>query len=64
MRTALRFFGKFFKWTLITLGVVLILANAFILISGRTYIYKAVACTYLVGQSGPGILDLEYFPKR
>ncbi|MFN3341270.1 MAG: serine hydrolase domain-containing protein [Flavobacteriales bacterium] len=64
MRTVLRFFGKFFKWTLIALGVLLILANAFILISGRTYIYKAVACTYLVGQSGPGILDLEYFPKR
>lgn len=52
------------KWVLISLLLVLVLVNAFILLSGRTYIYKAVACTYLVGQSGPGIHDLNYFPFR
>ena len=55
---------KTFKWLFIALVVLLILANAFILVTGRTYLYKAVACTYLVGQKGPGILDKDFFPYR
>jgi CubicO group peptidase (beta-lactamase class C family) len=55
---------KTLKWLLIVVVVLLVLANGFILITGRTYIYKAVASTYLVGKTGPGILDLDYFPKR
>ncbi|MBX7094291.1 MAG: beta-lactamase family protein [Flavobacteriales bacterium] len=55
---------KILKWTLLSILGIFILANLFIVISGKTYIYKAVACTYLVGQSGPGIRDLDYFPKR
>lgn len=57
-------FAKFFKWLFIAFILVLLVANAFILITGRTYLYKAVACTYLVGQKGPGILDKDYFPYR
>jgi CubicO group peptidase (beta-lactamase class C family) len=42
----------------------LIIANAFILISGRTYLYKGIWMTYLSGYSGPTIYDLDKFPKR
>lgn len=39
----------------------LIVVNLFVLLSGRTYLYKGVACTYLIGESGPNIYDLDYF---
>lgn len=39
----------------------LIVVNLFILLSGRTYLYKGLACTYFIGESGPNIYDLEYF---
>jgi len=42
----------------------LIIANAFILLSGRSYLYKGIYLTYLSGHSGPTIYDLEKFPKR
>jgi CubicO group peptidase (beta-lactamase class C family) len=55
---------KIFKWLLIVLLILFVSANLFILLSGRTYMYKAIACTYLIGQSGPGILDKDYFHSR
>lgn len=42
----------------------IIIINAFILISGRTYLYKGIYLTYLSGVSGPTIYDLDKFPKR
>lgn len=59
-----RFLIKIIKWLLIGSFVLLIIANAFIFFTGRTYLYKAVASTYLAGQTGPGILDKDFFPYR
>jgi CubicO group peptidase (beta-lactamase class C family) len=45
--------------------VVLILSiNLFILLSGRFYLYKGIAATYLRGESGPTIYDFNQFPER
>ena len=35
--------------------------NLFVILSGRTYLYKGIANTYLKGKSGPGIYDLDVF---
>jgi CubicO group peptidase (beta-lactamase class C family) len=51
---------KIGKWLL----VILILLNIAILVSGRTYIYKAIANTYLKGRGGPSIDEYEIFAKR
>lgn len=55
---------KAFRGMLYVILAVVILANAFILLSGRTYLYKGVMLTYLSGVSGPTIYDLDKFPKR
>lgn len=57
-----RILRKFFRLTLFTLLFILISANLFILLSGRFYLYKGIANTYLKGKSGPGIYDLKVFP--
>ncbi|MFY7990795.1 MAG: serine hydrolase domain-containing protein [Fluviicola sp.] len=44
------------------LAILLITANLFILLSGRFYLYKGVYMTYLQGESGPTIYDLDKFP--
>ena len=44
------------------LAILLITANLFILLSGRLYLYKGVYMTYLHGESGPTIYDLDKFP--
>lgn len=41
-----------------------ILINGFILLSGRTYLYKGIYLTYLSGKTGPSIYDLNNFPTR
>jgi len=51
-------FFKGFRWTLL---IAIIVFNVYLAVSGRFYFYNAVAKTYLVGQMGPGIYDLEYF---
>lgn len=53
---------KILKYTLYTVLALLITANLFIVLTGRFYIYKGVANTYLVGQTGPTIYDLDVFP--
>lgn len=52
------------KFLLYSLLAIVVLANLFILLSGRTYLYKGIASTYLVGESGPTIYDLDKFPYR
>lgn len=53
---------KIVKSILFLLLGIIITANLFIILSGRFYLYKGIANTYLVGKTGPGIYDLEVFP--
>lgn len=56
----MRFVKKFLKWFLI----ILVLANLGIIISGKTYLYKGIANTYLKGHSGPDIDEYKIFDTR
>ncbi len=53
---------KIGKYTLVTFLGLFVTVNAFILLSGRFYIYKGVANTYLSGETGPTIYDMDIFP--
>jgi hypothetical protein len=55
---------KIFKSAAWSFLAILVLANLYILISGKTYIYTAVAKTYFKGQKGPGIYDADLFDQR
>ncbi len=55
---------KFFKRTGITLLLILVAANLFILFSGRTYLYKGVWNTYLQGRSTPDVGEYGIFSNR
>lgn len=52
---------KSLKFALIFIVGLLISVNAFILLSGRFYLYKGIANTYLIGRSGPSIYDKDVF---
>lgn len=41
--------------------LIILIANLFILLSGRFYLYKAIANTYFRGRSGPSIYDRDAF---
>jgi CubicO group peptidase (beta-lactamase class C family) len=56
--------GKLIKRIVIAIVVLLVLANVFILVTGRTYLYKGIKETYLKGRSGPGLYDSLVFPAR
>ena len=51
---------KIGKWFLI----ILVLLNLAIILSGKTYIYKGLANTYLKGRSGPSIDECAIFENR
>lgn len=51
---------KIGKWFLI----IFVLLNLAIIISGRTYLYKGIANTYLKGRSGPSITEFEIFSNH
>lgn len=51
---------KIGKWLLI----ILIVLNLAVIISGRTYLYKAIGNTYLKGRSGPSIDEFKIFENR
>ncbi len=55
---------KVFKRIGQTLLVILIILNLFILISGRTYLYKGIWNTYLKGRGGPSPIEYEIFDNR
>ena len=55
---------KLFKFFAYTLLAIFVLVNLFIILSGRTYLYKGIMSTYLVGKSGPTIYDLDKFAYR
>lgn len=48
------------KWFLI----ILIILNLLIIVSGKTYLYKGIANTYLKGRSGPSAFEYEIFENR
>lgn len=58
------FIGRWLKRLGLTLLFLIFAANAFILLTGRTYMYKGIKETYLIGRSGPGIYDSLVFPSR
>ncbi len=47
----------------IIVGIILIL-NALLLITGKTYLYKGIANTYLKGRSGPSTTEYNIFYNR
>jgi len=55
---------KFLKWLGYILLTIIIAVNLIILVTGRFYIYKALANTYFKGRSGPGIDEYHIFPRR
>ena len=56
-----KFLKKIVKYFLILFIGVFISVNAFIILSGRFYIYKGLANTYLVGKTSPTIYDKDVF---
>jgi len=46
---------------IIVFVVIILLVNLFIIFSGRLYLYKGIAHTYMKGRSGPSIYDLDIF---
>jgi CubicO group peptidase (beta-lactamase class C family) len=48
------------KWLLI----IFVILNLIIIVSGKTYLYKAAANTYLKGRSGPSISEYLVFDNR
>ena len=60
MKKTAKKIGKAILFSL--LGLILV-ANLFIILSGRYYLYSGIAKTYLRGETGPGIYDLDLFPK-
>lgn len=55
---------RFLKYTLWSLLLLFVVANLFILLTGRSYLYKGVLNTYLQGRSGPDIAEERIFPNR
>ncbi len=54
---------KLFKILIWTIVFLLVSINVFIVVTGRTYLYKGIAYTYLSGETGPTIYDLDKFPS-
>jgi hypothetical protein len=55
---------KVLKYIGILILSLLILANIFILVTGRTYLYKGIYNTYLQGRTGPSIFDKDVFYNK
>ena len=55
---------KFLKKIFQGLLVILVLLNIAILVTGKTYLYKGIANTYLQGRKGPSIDEYKIFENR
>lgn len=55
---------KFFKFILKVVAFLLIALNAYILISGKTYVYKAFVIGYMRGHNSATIEDVQFFDTR
>lgn len=60
MKLLIKILRSFFKWLLI----LLVFLNILILVSGRSYLYKGIANTYLKGRTGVDIDDYPIFDNR
>lgn len=60
----MRFVKKFFKWFFILLLLAIVAFNVAIVVTGRYYIYKGIAYTYLRGHIQPTIYDIDVFNNR
>lgn len=59
-----KFIKKSLKWFGILILTLLIIANLAIIFTGRYYIYKGIANTYMRGHIRPTIYDLDVFENR
>ena len=55
---------KFIKRFSLTLIILIVLATLLVVITGNSHLFKAVSTTYLIGKTGPGIDDHQYFENR
>jgi CubicO group peptidase (beta-lactamase class C family) len=55
---------SFFKKLVWTIVSILLILNVLILISGKTYLYKGIANTYLKGRTGPSTTEYNIFENR
>jgi hypothetical protein len=55
---------KLFKYIFITILSVFLILNGIIIFSGRWYLYKAIATTYLQGKDGPSATEYHIFENR
>ena len=55
---------KFLKWFGIVLLTLIVIGNLIIIVSGRYYIYKGIANTYMKGHIRPTIYDKDVFTNR
>ena len=55
---------KFLKKIFQGLLIILVLLNITILVTGKTYLYKGIANTYLQGRKGPSIDEYKIFENR
>ena len=60
MKNLLKIIKKVLKWLLI----LIVILNILILISGKTYLYKGFANTYLQGRVSAGIDEYKIFDNR
>ncbi len=51
---------KIGKWFI----VIFVVSNLLIIVSGKTYLYKGIANTYLKGRSGPNVSEYAIFDNR
>ena len=55
---------KIVKYLFISVLVIFVLLNGIIIFSGRWYLYKAIATTYLQGKGGPSSTEYHIFENR
>ena len=60
----MKLFFKIIKTFLKGLVIILVLLNVFILVSGKTYLYKGFANTYLKGRKTADIDEYKIFDNR
>lgn len=53
--------SKFFRFIFFAIIGIIISLNLFVILSGRFYLYKGFANTYMIGRTGPSIYDLHIF---
>lgn len=55
---------KFLKRFFLTLIIIIALASIAAVVTGHSHLFKAISTTYLIGKTGPGIDDHQYFYNR